>query len=62
MRFEWFATEHYRLHSVEEWPDSPHKEAALYAIRSSLDSLTRNLPPGVKLPGCDGDAGTDLAA
>ncbi|HYL34573.1 MAG TPA: hypothetical protein VEV17_01525 [Bryobacteraceae bacterium] len=53
MRFEWFATEHYRLHSVEEWPDGPHKEVALSAIRSSLASLTRNLPSGVKLPGCE---------
>lgn len=53
MRFEWLATEHYRLHRVEEWPDSPHKEAALSAIRSSLVSLTRNLPPDADLPDCE---------
>jgi hypothetical protein len=53
MHLEWFATEHYRLHRVEEWPDSPRKEAALGAIRSSLASLTRNLPPAINPPSCD---------
>ena len=32
MQLEWLATEHYRLHRVEEWPDSPRKEATLAAI------------------------------
>lgn len=44
MHFQWFKTEHHRLHIIEEWPDSPHKEAALAAIRSKLASLARNLP------------------
>jgi len=44
-RSEWFATEHNRLHSVEMWPDGARKEAALSAIRSALDSLSRH--PGV---------------
>lgn len=44
MHFQWFKTEHYRLHVIEEWPDSPHKQAALAAIRSKLASLARNLP------------------
>lgn len=42
MKEQWLAMEHYRLHSVEEWPDGPHKQAALAAIRSTLNSLTRN--------------------
>ena len=53
MHFEWLATEHYRLHRVEEWPDSPHKEAALGAIRSSLASLERNLPADISGPRCE---------
>jgi hypothetical protein len=40
MRDQWLAMEHYRLHSVEEWPDGPKKEAALAGIRSKLDSLS----------------------
>ncbi len=44
MHFQWFKTEHHRLHTIEEWPDSPHKEAALAATRSKLASLARNLP------------------
>ena len=32
-------TEHYRLHSTEEWPDSPYKEAVLAAVRSALGRL-----------------------
>jgi hypothetical protein len=44
MDFQWFNTEHHRLHIIEEWPDSPHKEAALAASRSKLESLARNLP------------------
>ena len=44
MHLEWLAVEHYRLHVVEEWPDGPHKHAALAAIRSSLASLTKRHP------------------
>jgi hypothetical protein len=41
MKSQWIAMEHYRLHSVEQWPDGPAKEAALAAIHSSLESLAR---------------------
>jgi len=44
MHLEWLAVEHYRLHVVEEWPDGPHKHAALAAIHSSLKSLTSRHP------------------
>jgi len=40
-RSEWLATEHNRLHSVELWPEGARKEAALSAIRSTLESLSR---------------------
>jgi hypothetical protein len=36
MKNAWFAVEHHRLHVIEDWPDGPHKEAALEAVRSSL--------------------------
>jgi hypothetical protein len=36
----WLALEHERLHSVEEWPNSPRKQAMLAAIESTLDSLS----------------------
>jgi len=42
---EWLAMEHYRLHSVEGWPESPRKEKALAAIRSSLAGLSRISEP-----------------
>jgi len=35
----WIAMEHYRLHTVENWPASPLKNATLTAIRSALASL-----------------------
>ncbi|HUJ50269.1 MAG TPA: hypothetical protein VLW25_08715 [Bryobacteraceae bacterium] len=53
MHFQWFTTEHHRLHIIEEWPDSPHKEAALAAIRSKLASLARNLPSNSHLLDCE---------
>ena len=28
--------EHYRLHCVEEWPDSPYREVVLAAVHSAL--------------------------
>lgn len=43
---QWIAMEHYRLHTVEEWPDSPFKEATLAAIYSSLAALARFSPAG----------------
>ena len=39
MQKQWVAMEHYRLHMVEEWPDSPYKQATLAAIQSTLVSL-----------------------
>jgi len=36
---EWIQVEHYRFHLVEDWAESPYKEATLAAIRSSLQSL-----------------------
>ena len=39
---EWIAMEHYRLHSVERWPDSPYKTATLEAIHLSLARLMRD--------------------
>ncbi len=37
----WLAAEHHRLHNVEQWPDSPRKQAVIGAIQSTLDSLAR---------------------
>jgi hypothetical protein len=42
MMDQWLAMEHYRLHTVEEWPDGPLKQGALAAIRASLESLLRS--------------------
>jgi len=39
---EWLASEHQRLHNVEQWLDSPRKQAVLGAIQSTLDSLSRH--------------------
>ncbi|HLX43267.1 MAG TPA: hypothetical protein VKR43_07525 [Bryobacteraceae bacterium] len=39
---EWIAIEHYRLHLVENWPHSAHREATLAAIYSTLSGLDRN--------------------
>src|SRR5579871_496878 len=38
----WLAAEHHRLHHVEQWPDSPRKQAVVRAIRSTLESLSRH--------------------
>jgi hypothetical protein len=53
MDFEWIAMEHHRLHTVEEWADGPHKEAALAGIHSKLEGLLRNRRPGTSLPVCE---------
>jgi hypothetical protein len=39
---EKLAAEHHRLHSMEQWPDGQRKEAAIRAVESSLDSLSRH--------------------
>lgn len=40
----WINMEHYRLHCVEGWSDSPYKEAVLAAIHSSLERFTAAAP------------------
>jgi hypothetical protein len=49
MNTQWLAMEHYRLHVVEQWPDGPHKEAALTAVRSTIESLTSRAPSDAAL-------------
>jgi hypothetical protein len=44
MHAAWLASEHSRIHLIEQWPDGPRKEAALAAARSTLDSLLRSSP------------------
>jgi len=36
--------EHYRLHCVEGWPDSPHKQVVLAGICSALERLQSASP------------------
>jgi hypothetical protein len=38
---EQLAAQHYRLHSVEQWPDGPRKQTSISAIQSSIDGLSR---------------------
>ncbi len=38
----WLEFEHERLHDVEQWPNSPRKQAVVAAIESTLDSLARH--------------------
>jgi hypothetical protein len=48
---QWIKVEHYRLHSVQRWADSPHKQAVLAGIRSALERLQAALPvPAGSLP------------
>ena len=37
---QWMAMEHYRLHAVQEWPDSEHKRITLTAIRCTMERLS----------------------
>jgi hypothetical protein len=53
MHAEWIATEHHRLHLIEEWPESPRKAVALSAIQSSLQSLLQNHQPDDPLATCE---------
>jgi len=41
---QWIKFEHSRLHSVEEWPPSPYKDAALAAIRSTVKRFEAEAP------------------
>jgi hypothetical protein len=38
---ESLAMEHYRLHTIERWPEGAAKEAALAGVRSALKALLR---------------------
>jgi hypothetical protein len=51
---EWIAMEHYRLHTVEAWPDSPRKNASLAAIHSALAALTQDSNPKTTCNVCSG--------
>jgi hypothetical protein len=53
MYAEWIATEHHRLHLIEEWPEGRRKEVALSAIQSSLQSLLQNHEPDGALAACE---------
>jgi len=44
--------EHYRLHCVEAWPDSPHKQTTLAGIHSGLERLQAALTAPVSLSLC----------
>jgi hypothetical protein len=49
---EWLAAEFHRLRLVEEWPESPRKDATLQAVRSSISRLLgdrRAIPVGTTL-------------
>ena len=39
----WISMEHYRLHCIEDWADSPRKWATLAAIHSSLERLASSV-------------------
>ena len=55
---EWITMEHYRLHTVEAWPDSPRKNASLAAIHSALAALTRDSHPKTECAICSGRSKT----
>jgi hypothetical protein len=42
MHAAWLASEHSRIHLIEQWPDGPRKEASLASARSTVDSLLRS--------------------
>lgn len=44
MHRDWLAMEHYRMHVMEQWPDSPRKAAGLAAVRSTIESLQKTAP------------------
>ena len=44
--------EHYRLHTVEQWPRSAHKEAVLASIHSALERLHADSPAPFEPPRC----------
>ena len=44
--------EHYRLHCVEVWPDTPYKASVLAAIRSALERLQGASAAAADAPVC----------
>jgi hypothetical protein len=52
MHRQWIAMEHYRLHCVEQWPDSPYKQAVFEAIHSALERLRTTSPVPLQKPEC----------
>jgi hypothetical protein len=52
MLSHWIAVEHYRLHLIERWPDSPHKEPTLEAVYSTLASLGQDPRSPTVSPEC----------
>jgi hypothetical protein len=52
MHRQWIAMEHYRLHCVELWPDSPYKRAVIEAIQSTLKCLRATSPVPLQQPEC----------
>jgi len=62
MHSEWIVNEHHRMHTVEDWPDSPAKHVTLAAIRSKLESLLRSAKPGAVIPECEVCLGRRKAA
>jgi hypothetical protein len=53
MRYQWIASEHHRLHTVEAWPESPYKDATLRAIHSTLASLAQDASLATGFPACE---------
>ena len=49
---QWIKMEHYRLHTVDTWPDSPHKEVLLTAIHSALQRLEADCVAPLESPPC----------
>ena len=49
---QWIKVEHYRLHCVERWADSPHKQAVIAGLRSGLERLEAALPAPAGLSPC----------
>jgi hypothetical protein len=52
MLSNWIAAEHYRLHLVEQWPNSPRKQATLAAVYSTLASLGQDSRSATESPEC----------
>jgi len=49
---QWLKMEHYRLHCVERWADSPRKQAVLTGIRSALERMQAAAPASADQPMC----------